>query len=138
MRQRLLRIALLVVAGFNAVSAVGGGIGLIATAGLGLPDEWLDPLPFSSWLVPGLLLTLVVGGTQVIAVAMHARRRPLALAVSAFSGVTMVIWTYVEVAVLPEYSFLHTLYLSTGLAQVVLVLLALGVLERRAELPLSA
>lgn len=138
MTARPLRLALLLLAGFNGLTCVAAGTWLVATGGPGLPQDWLDALPSQTWLVPGLLLGLVVGGTQVVALGLHLRRAPSALAASALSGLVMVVWTYVEVAVLPEYSVLHTLYLGTGLAQVVLVLLALDVLRRGEEVRVTA
>lgn len=127
---RALRLPLLVLAGAQGVVCVAAGLWLVATDGAGVPEEWAGDLPFTRWLVPGLLLAVVIGGTQLLALALDLRRHRLALAAHATAGLTMMIWTYVEVAVLPVYSGLHTLFLALGTAQVVLVLLALGVLPR--------
>ena len=121
-------VALLVVGWFILVSAVGGGVGLILGNGMGMPLSWLDGTPFDSFVIPGLVLLLVVGGTQALAVLLQHRRHPWWPAAAGVAGFGMVIWVYVEVALLPVYSFLHTLYLTTGVLQLVFLLLCLGIL----------
>jgi hypothetical protein len=49
---------------FGAVSALAGGIGI---AGFGVGAEYLARTPLPSLLIPGLILILVVGGTQLVA-----------------------------------------------------------------------
>ncbi|WP_328615242.1 hypothetical protein OHS18_47355 [Amycolatopsis sp. NBC_00355] len=47
-----------------AASAVYGGISLIVGApGFTMPVEWLAPLGLTSWVLPGIALVLVIGGT---------------------------------------------------------------------------
>lgn len=121
-------LALLIVGWFNLVSALGGGLGLIAANGMGMPLSWLEGTPFDSFVIPGLILLLIVGGTQALAVLGQHRRQPWCFAAAGVAGFGMVIWVYVEVALLPVYSFLHTLYFSTGVLQLVFVLLCLGIL----------
>ena len=45
---------------FNALSAVGGGIALVA-GGLGVPTVLLRHTPFESFVVPGIFLAVVIG-----------------------------------------------------------------------------
>lgn len=113
---------------FNLVSAVGGALGLVFADGLGMPVGWLEGTPFGSFLVPGLILLVVVGGTQANAVLLQHLRHSWYLAAAAVAGFGMLIWIFVEVAILPGYSVLHTLYFSTGVLQLIGVLLCLGIL----------
>jgi hypothetical protein len=126
--RRAWRSGLLAVGWFNLVSAVIGGIGLIVTNGMGMPLSWLVGSPFGSYLGPGLILLLIVGGTQALAVLLQHRSSPWYPAAAAVAGFGMVIWIVVELIILPGYSVLHTLYLAAGLLQLILVLLGLGVL----------
>jgi len=126
--RRLWWLALLVVGWFNLLSALGGGIGLIAANGMGMPMSWLVGSPFDSYVGPGVILLLVVGGTQALAVLLQHRRQPWYPAAAAVAGFGMVIWIYVELIILPGYSFLHTLYFGTGMLQLIVTLLCLGVL----------
>jgi hypothetical protein len=126
--RRFSQQALLIVGFLNLMSAAAGGAGIAATNGLGMPKSWLAGSPFASYLWPGLVLLVVVGGTQAIAVVLQLRKSRLALAAAAVAGFGMIIWIYVEVTILPVTSWLQPAYFATGTLQVVLVLLALGVL----------
>lgn len=65
---------------FNALSAVGGGIGMVVADGLSMPRSLLADTPFTTFTVPGLILLVVVGGTQLVsAVLLLARRKPALL-----------------------------------------------------------
>ena len=124
----LWRLGLLIVGWFNLLSALAGGIGLIFANGLGMPLSFLENSPFDSFVIPGLILLLIVGGTQALAVLLQHRRQPWYPAAAGVAGFGMIIWIYVEVALLPGYSFLMTLYFTTGVLQLVFLLLCLGIL----------
>ncbi|WDG18325.1 hypothetical protein [Microbacterium sp. Clip185] len=127
---RALRIALLVVAGFNLASAVAGMIGLTVGGGMGLPLEWLDGTPFASYVWPGVILGVVVGGMQALAVIAQYRRYALVWGLHVAAGLVMMIWIFVELAMLLVWSPLHGIYFVTGLLQTVLAVLALGAWPR--------
>lgn len=76
---------------FHALSAVGGGSGMVVADGLSMPKSLLAGSPFSTFLVPGLILALVVGGTQTMALVRLLQRRPSALLWSAIAAFGMVI-----------------------------------------------
>jgi hypothetical protein len=113
---------------FGAASAVGGGVLGVFANGAGVPLAYLKSTPFDSYLLPGLLLGIVVGGTQLVAAILLQRRHPYGLLAAAIAGFGMVVWIFVELAVISEYSPLQTLYLAVGVVQLILVLLALGLL----------
>jgi hypothetical protein len=123
------------VAGFNAVSAVGGAIAIFLTDGLGMPKSFLTGSPFDSFFLPGLILLVIVGGTQVLAALLLLLRRPLSLFWAAFAGFTMVTWILVETAIIGGFSGLQALYYLSGVAELMLVLALLGIV---AWLPRSA
>jgi hypothetical protein len=60
----LVRRALLGAEVFVGLNAVAGGVGLIVN-GLGIPKDQLAGTPFDSFLIPGLLLSIVVGGSML-------------------------------------------------------------------------
>ncbi|MEV7694841.1 hypothetical protein AB0N73_16055 [Microbacterium sp. NPDC089189] len=127
---RSLRILLLVVAWFSAVSALVGMVGLTVGGGMGLPPEWLAGSPFDGYLWPGVILGVVVGGTQVLTLVAQYRGYALAAGLHAAAGLVMMIWIFVEIAVMLVWSPLHGVYFVAGLAQVVLAVLALGAWPR--------
>lgn len=126
----------LVIAVFNTVSAVGGGIGMLATDGLGMPREALAGSPFDSFTVPALVLIVVVGGTQALAAALLLARREAALVWTAVAGFGMLVWIFVETIVIRGGSWLQVLYFTTGAAQLVLVLALLGAVRWLPRAPL--
>lgn len=125
-RPRALRVGLLVVAWFNLVSALIGMLGLTVGGGLGIPAEWLDGSPFDSYVWPGIILGVVVGGIQALALVADHARFLLAPGLHAAAGLVMMIWIFVEIAMLLVWSPLHGVYFTTGLIQVVLAVLTLG------------
>lgn len=127
---RALRVTLFVAAGFNLASAVAGMIGLTVGGGMGLPLEWLDGTPFASYVWPGIILGVVVGGMQALAIIAQYRRYALAWGLQAAAGLVMMIWIFVELAMLLVWSPLHGIYFGTGLVQTVLAVLALGAWPR--------
>lgn len=122
--------SLVVVTVFNALSALAGGIAIIATNGLGMPVSMLRSGPFDSFLVPGFILIVVVGGTQTTAALLLLARAESSLIWSAVAGFGMIIWIFVETGIIGGSSWLQVLYFVTGTAQLALVLALLGILRR--------
>lgn len=99
---------------FNAVSALGGGISLV-TGTLPVPTALLRNTPFDSFVIPGLFLGVVIGGSALvgaIALLVHATKSRL---ISAAAGVIMVGWIIGETILIQGFSWLQGLYLLTGL-----------------------
>lgn len=124
---RFLARALIVVLGFGAVSAAAGLAIAIPGGGAGFPLGALDGTPFTSFVIPGLILGLVVGGTQLAGLTALWRRDRLGLFFASVAGFGMLIWIFTEV-VLIGYSALQTVYFTVGGLELVLVLLLLGVI----------
>lgn len=127
---RLIRRCLTLLTWFGAVSAFAGAVLAIALKGSGVPLEHLVHSPFTSYVWPGLILGVVVGGTQLSAAMALLRKRRLALLLSATAGFGMVIWIFIELAMLQQYSWLQTVYFFLGVQELILVLLLLGICPR--------
>ena len=132
--QQATRITLLAVEAFVAVTAFAGGLALMLGAlipdlstAITPPAEYLDGSPFTSYLVPGLVLALVLGGVHAIAFVLLLRRRPSALFAAAVAGYAALIWIFVQMMVIP-FSFLQAVYFMAGTVELGLVLLLLGLL----------
>jgi hypothetical protein len=74
-----------------ALPAVAGGIGLL-TGVIEPPAEDLADTPFDSYVIPGVLLAVVVGGSSAIAAAAVWRRHRLGPAVALVAGLGLMIW----------------------------------------------
>jgi len=119
--------SLVSVAIFNALSAIGGGIGMIVAEGLSMPKSMLADTPFTTFTIPGLILLVVVGGTQLSAVVLLFARRESALLWSAVAGFGMLIWIISEIGFIHAFTWAQTIYVVSGLVQLILVFVLLGV-----------
>ncbi len=73
---RALRTGLAIFAWFSLLSALAGMIGLTVGGGFGLPSEWLAGSVFTSYFWPGVILGVVVGGVQILALAAESVADP--------------------------------------------------------------
>jgi len=108
---------------FIGVGAVAGGLGLALDPtgkSLGIPLELLQETPFATFLTPGIVLFAVNGlGSLTGAIATFARHQyagETAIALGAF----LTAWIAVQGYWFAGFHWLHWLYLSLGIAEVVL------------------
>ncbi|MFC5929292.1 hypothetical protein D6T64_20345 [Cryobacterium melibiosiphilum] len=127
--RRALRGLLLGLLYFGAVSAFGGGVLGVFVNGGGVPLDYLEGSPFTSFVGPGLILGIVVGGTQLLAAVTVQRRMPAGLLCSVAAGFGMLIWIFVELAVIREYSVLQTIYFALGGLELLAVFGLLGLVS---------
>jgi hypothetical protein len=101
-----LRIALFAIDLFVALTAIGGGIAL--AAGLEsqerIPLAWLDGTPFTSYLIPGLILAVAVGGSAAIAALVVYKSRTAGGAASILAGLLLMGFILAEVMLLNQPS----------------------------------
>jgi hypothetical protein len=129
-----IRKVLAILSGLIAVTAFAGGGALIvgsvmpASSGGIVPDaQFLSGSPFPSYLIPGAILALVIGGSQAtasIALFRNARSAGLITAVAAFG---LLIWIFVQMIFIP-FSVLQAVYFAAGAAELGLLLLGLGLI----------
>lgn len=118
---RLLALVLLDL--FVAGGAFFGGTRLLQDptgASLGLPRSLLGHTPFASYLLPGVLLTFVVGGTAATAAVGHLRRRPGAGWWSAFAGATLAAWLVAQVALIRTLDVWQAVMFAVAVGQLAL------------------
>lgn len=129
------RVPLLIIQGFVALTAIVGGAAMVASSlnddlggVIALSPEYLQGSPFTSYLIPGVLLGAVLGGLHLVAFLMLLRRHRWAQFIAAVAGFGVLIWIFVQMMFIP-FSVLQAVYFGAGLAELVLVLLGLGVLR---------
>lgn len=108
--------------------ALGGGGLLVADPSggqVGLPVAWLASSPFSSYLVPGLLL-FALGVCHVAGAIMTLRRRPVAGRIGLWLGLAMMAYIAGEWLWIPELSPLQFIYCALGLVEIGLGLMWLS------------
>jgi hypothetical protein len=81
---------------------------------VGLPPSLLADTPFPDFRVPGILLALVVGGAALAAAAALLARRPAASRLVLCSGVLLMGWITVQVALLGYESVLQPAMFALG------------------------
>ncbi len=136
---RAAHVALLVSTAFVAVTAFLGGLALclgavvpsLATA-LSPPPEYLVGTPFGSYLLPGLVLGIVVGGTHALAFVLVLRRHPWGDLASAVAAFAVLIWIFIQMIYIP-FSFLQAVYFVAGVAEAGLVMVRLNLFGRLAK-----
>ena len=131
----VVRLPLLAIQVFVTLTAFAGGAALVIGSlnpapgsVLVPPSEYLDGSPFGSYVIPGLLLGLVLGGLHLLAFVMLLRRHRWAPFVSAAAGFDALIWIFVQMIFIP-FSVLQAVYFLAGLAELGCVLLGLGILR---------
>lgn len=62
--------------------------------------EWLDGSPFPDYRVPGLFLTVVIGGANLVSAALLGRRDPLAPLASLGTGILLLVWIAIQTAII--------------------------------------
>jgi hypothetical protein len=110
MLDRILRVLLVVLNLFLAITAVVGGVWVIPA----LPQEWFAGTPFTSSLIPALALTIIVGGGALTSAMGLVLRRWWAPLVSMVTGVAIAIFEVVETATMSLHFWLHSIGLESG------------------------
>jgi hypothetical protein len=112
------RLVLIAVNGIVAITAIGGGLALV----LGLEQanygpELLEGTPFSSYLWPGLILAIVVGGSAASATVESIRSTAAGGLLSMVAGAALIGWIVGEMILLEQPSEptpVEILYLLAG------------------------
>lgn len=123
------KIILIVLMFFQAVSAIGGGIGLlidVSGESLGFSLDMLAGSPFASFLIPGLFLLIVLGIIPLILGISLIKNWKFANLFSILIGMILVLWIIVEVIIIRDTGALHYVYLIVGI-----LILLFGFLSKR-------
>jgi len=108
---------------FIGLGAVGGGLALLlepSGANLEIPLELLENSPFSTYLVPGIVLLTVNGLGSLVGAAASFMRYRYAGETAIALGVCLVAWIILQVYWIAAFHWLHALYLGLGLSEFVL------------------
>ncbi len=110
------------------IQAFYGGIQLIRDA-FDFPIDWLEPLPFDSWVIPGLLLMALIGVPSFGLLGLHIAGNRYADPLTVAFGCGIMAWIVVQVFFIP-FNFLQPLVFVLGLA---LALVAWSRMRERTE-----
>jgi hypothetical protein len=107
---------------FSTMSCVVGGIALVSSPQGNdlLPIERLRFTPFRDYLIPGLILTFVVGGAQLLSATAIFQRNKAAPQANALAGASLTGWVIAEAAMLRVVTLMQAVFLVVGLATLLL------------------
>ncbi|MBX3015146.1 MAG: hypothetical protein KF832_26745 [Caldilineaceae bacterium] len=124
---------------FLAVTAIAGGLGLW-TGAIAPGVELLQGSPFTSYLIPGVALTFLVGGSATLATWLLRRRPAWGILLSGLAGLCILLFELVEILVIGSAPGiarnLQLLYMVVGLFMAGLAT-ALWLGQRHSPLPHS-
>ncbi|HYL08339.1 MAG TPA: hypothetical protein VEU76_07300 [Candidatus Udaeobacter sp.] len=120
MKPKTLRRILIGADAFAALSALSGGAMVTIGWPYQFPMSWLQGTPFSSYVVPGLILGLVVGGSATAATFATWKRPGAGSVISLIAGCIMAGWIVGEVLILAIYTWAQIVYLVNAAVMVVL------------------
>ena len=99
----------------TGVGAVGGAVYLIA-GGAGMDPALLSSTPFTGWAWPGVALAIVVAIPMLVAAGAEWLRTRWASRASLASGVSLLVWITIQVALIGFQTSLQPALFLVGLA----------------------
>jgi hypothetical protein len=118
---------LIALCGFTALTSLGGGVQLLWGGGAGsryAPLTLLAGTPFTTFLVPGLLLLLAVGGIHLAATIALVRRASFAGDLALTAAGAIAVWIVAEMALMRAVQPLHVIYALVSLLCLVIAVRA--------------
>ena len=99
-----------------AAVAFYGGIGLIAGNALKMRDDWLYGTPFTSWVLPGVCLLIVLALPMSTAAVGEWRRTRWSYAAGLVAGAAQIGWICAQWLIIQMYFFLQPVMVGAGVA----------------------
>ena len=123
----VIRAVLVLLDALVALSAGGGGVALaFGFEGGRFAPDLLNGTPFASYVVPGLILAIVVGGSAAFAAATTALWPRVGPTASAGAGLVLMGWIAGEVLILSDpraRSWFEAIFFAVGLSMATLGLI---------------
>ena len=112
---------------FTGIISIISGIMMIVTNGMGMPVSWLEGTVFTSYLIPGLILLIVIAGATILAGILLIMRKKGALEAAAVSGFGLLIWLFTEMYILTTMGshFLHAIIFTEALVILIAIMILL-------------
>ena len=101
---------------FLGLISVISGIYMIPTNGMGMPESWLEDTVFGSYLFPGLILAIVIGGFSFTAGMLLLLKKRYAIEMTVSAGFALLIWIFTEIYLIRESYWLQTAFFIVGVA----------------------
>ncbi|WP_320127398.1 hypothetical protein [uncultured Sphaerochaeta sp.] len=104
---------------FIGIGAMAGGSACLLNPmnPLGAPSEMLRNSPFTTFLIPGILLFSVIGLGNILCAFLVAKRWGYRGYASGIAGGALIIWIIVQCIMIQSIVFLHWLFFFLGIVQ---------------------
>jgi hypothetical protein len=118
-----MRTILFILICFVALTATISGLLLISKPTgeiMGLPLSLLNQTPFKDFMIPAILLTVVVGGVNLLAVFYNLQRKANRYNWALAGGIIITGWIVVQMILIQTVHWFHLLYLAIGILMILL------------------
>jgi hypothetical protein len=112
-----MKTTLFILVSFIALTATLSGLLMISKPDgsiLNLPLSLLEATPFKDYLLPGILLTSLVGMVNLLAVFFNLQRHPNRYDWAIAGGVIISVWILAQLLLIQAAHWLHFIYLGIG------------------------
>jgi len=120
--RKILNVMLIILTIFLSLTAVLGGIALVANF-YPPPVEFLQGSIFKDFTIPGLSLSVIVGGSALFAAILLIRKNKFNIMSATTAGIIIMFFEFVEVLIIGSPAgparFMQILYFGLGTAIVV-------------------
>jgi len=129
---KIINLLLAILLLFTGIISVASGATMIATNGMGMPLEWIEGTAFTSYLVPGLILLIIIAGVTILAGILLLKNKKGAREAAAASGFGLLIWLFTEMYVLEKMGshFLHAIIFAEALVIFIAVMVLLKLYKK--------
>lgn len=113
-----MRTLLFILVSFVAITSTLSGLLLVSKPDgsiLSLPLRLLEGTVFKNFLLPGILLTALVGGTNLLAAFYNLQRHPNRYNWAMAGGIMISGWIIAQMILLQVADWLHFIYLVMGI-----------------------
>lgn len=95
------------------------------------PKEWLSRLPFTDWLIPGIIMIIAFGlGNMVSASVSLSKENNISWVISAGMGILLLFGTVLQIVVLREWFIATAEFLIFGILQLILSIRVFAFIRR--------
>ena len=82
----------------------------------------LGPTPFKNFILPGIILAVVVGGINLVAVIANIRHRDKHYSLTLAGGLILTSWIVAQILLIHAANWIHYMLLACGLIIIILSL----------------
>ena len=118
-----MKTILFLLVSFTALTALSSGIMMIydpSGSFFLMSESLLSGTPFKNFLVPGVVLALIVGGTNLAAVVLNLMRNKNRYNWAIVAGVMICGWIIIQMIMISAFSWFQLLYLVIGIFTILL------------------